>query len=99
MKPIRDPFARPVMVEANGDPMERALLACLSGEQRDQDGPVLIGTPTTVPASIIGAVVGPPCAKCGTRVWLSPSSQGLALRAAVCGPCVERALASQQGKA
>lgn len=98
---VRDPFERPVVMRAeDGSGIDRALRACLPPELHDDAaGPVLVSFPTTSPASVIGATVGPPCAKCGRRVWLAPSSQRAKFRAVVCAPCVVAALERFQGRA
>ena len=61
--------------------------------QVDRPGPdTFVSTPATEPQSVQGSIVGPPCEKCGTRVWLSPSSQGRDLSGfrVLCGPCAIR---------
>jgi len=88
---IDDPFKLPVGIETDGtSDMDRRLKAAIPpGTWRET---VLLGTRTTRPSSVKRSIVGPPCALCGTRVWLSPSSQkiDLARVVVVCLECAVR---------
>lgn len=95
---FEDPFPFVVEVGAEpGSPVERAIRSCLPeplASSPDLRG-VMISMRTTRPTLVIGSIIGPPCARCGSRVWLSPSSQRYPhpIPAAVCSECLGRALA------
>lgn len=94
--PFRDPFRLPVRAEPpGGSPLDLAIRSILPASLASSplDG-LLISARTTGPAAVIGAKVGPPCARCGTRVWLAPSSQryGGPIPAVLCIECVAAAL-------
>lgn len=100
---IRDPFDTPPELEApRGSEIDRALRACLPEPLRSapETRGVIISTRTSRTCWVAGSVVGPPCARCGSRVWLSPSSQRYPrpIPAAVCSDCLYSALAQLEAK-
>lgn len=101
--PVPDPFPWPVGVEIpDGTEMDRAIRALLPEPLRSQRDlkAILISSPANEPAKIQGATVGPPCAHCGTRVWVAPSSRRVGpFPAALCFVCVGIALIRAEGQA
>lgn len=72
---IRDPFQTPTLLHV----------------EDGRDGACFVGQRATEPAFIIGATLGPPCERCGTRVWVAPSSRSwMPLPRVFCFPCFVR---------
>ncbi len=101
---FRDPFDSPPELEAApGSEIERAIRACLPEPLASAPSlrGVVISMPASRPSLVAGSKVGPPCGRCGSRVWLSPSTQRYPhpIPAVVCSDCLTRALARLEIKA
>jgi hypothetical protein len=103
MRPVKDPFDKPVQAEAeDGSVVDRALRRLLPEPYKSAPGleGVLVSGKTTEPSSVIGSKVGPCCEGCGAHVWMSPSSIRSAeiIKVAVCVACFVKAVLAEGRK-